>query len=96
MQISARDVWRSSWRAARVEFAAVEHDVRFGGLSLPVGERLQRCRQDHPMQQLAYALLDRRTVADLMPYEWVTDHQGRFYELKASAVAVPESERIPF
>jgi|GEM_PF-4465061 len=96
MDINARDLWRSCWRAARVEFSALEQDCRFNGIQIPAGDRLQRCRIDHSLQQLAYHLIDVRTVNDLPGYQWITEGCYRFHYLRALAVRLPEDERIPF
>lgn len=96
MEIDARDVWRSCWRAARVEFAALEQDCRFNGIQIPTGERLQRCNLDQPVQRLAYHLVDVRTVNDVPGYQWITGNQYQFHRLRARAVRIPEEERIPF
>ncbi|SIQ14142.1 hypothetical protein [Marinobacterium stanieri] len=96
MQIEARDIWRSCWRAARVEFAALEQDCRFNGMRVPAGERLQRCRSDIPLQQLAYHVLDLRLVNDTCGYQWITGNKYRFLHVRAVTSAAFKDEEIPF
>jgi len=93
MQIEARELWKSCWRAARVEYAAMESHARFNGLRQP--SLLRRCHGDHPVQKLAYHILDIRTVNDLPGYRWITEHQGRFMYLR-QVLRVPTDDEVPF
>ena len=87
MQIEARELWRSCWRAARAEFAAMESDIRFNGLQQP--SLLRRCPGDHPVQNHI------RTVNDMPGYRWITGLQSRFMYLR-SVTRAAEDDRVPF
>ncbi len=93
MKVDARDLWRSCWRAARVEFAAMESHARFNGFQLP--NLMRRCQNDHPVQKLAYHVLDERIVNNMTGYRWITENQSRFMYL-LQVLSVPTDDEVPF